>query len=309
MSDKHFFPETAANTLVPRHLKALTRANPHLALIESERVVYHAHNDPSTVSIISGGGSGHEPGWSGFVGQGALSAAACGDIFASPSTKQVLAAMRATPSEQGHILMITNYTGDKLHFGLAAERAKASGLTPNVAVIPLTDDVSLGRSKSKALGRRGLPGHIVPSKVVGAAAANKYSFQDCVDLGRAVNAQVVSIGSALDHCHVPGRQTHEPLPRDVVVVGAGIHNEPGAQKISPFPAVEDLIDRCLTLLCDQNDPERAFVKFDQGDDVIMVVNNYGGLSNLELGGLTGEAIEQLGECCRVYSTPGLGEYC
>lgn len=63
-------------------------------------------------------------------------------------------------------------------------------------------------------------------KIVGAAAAKKYSFQKCVDIGRAVNAQVVSIGSALDHCHVPGRQTHESIPRDVCVVGAGIHNEP-----------------------------------------------------------------------------------
>lgn len=114
MSDKHFFPETAANTLVPRYLKALTASNPQLSLIESERVVHCTHNDPSTVSIISGGGSGHEPGWSGFVGKGALSAAACGDIFASPSTKQVLAAVKASPSTEGVILMITNYTGDKL---------------------------------------------------------------------------------------------------------------------------------------------------------------------------------------------------
>lgn len=161
MSEKHFFPETAANTLVPRHLRALTTANSHLALIDSERVVYDPHHDPSTVSIISGGGSGHEPGWSGYVGTGALAGAACGDIFASPSTKQVLAAMKAAPSDQGHILMITNYTGDKLHFGLASERAKAQGLSKNVAMIHLTDDVSIGRSKCSAVGRRGMPGHII----------------------------------------------------------------------------------------------------------------------------------------------------
>lgn len=161
MSDKHFFPETAANTLVPRYLRSLTASNPHLALIESERVVYDPHHNPSTVSIISGGGSGHEPGWSGYVGSGALSGAACGDIFASPSTKQVLAAIEAIPSEEGHILMITNYTGDKLHFGLAAERAKAQGLSKKVAMIHLADDVSIGRSRCGAVGRRGMPGHIV----------------------------------------------------------------------------------------------------------------------------------------------------
>lgn len=161
MSDKHFFPETAANTLVPRYLRALIAANPQLGLIESERVVYCPQNDTSAVSIISGGGSGHEPGWSGFVGEGALSAAACGDIFASPSTKQVMAAIKAVPSTEGTILMITNYTGDKLHFGLAAERAKAEGLCKNIVVIPLTDDVSIGRSKSSAVGRRGMPGHVI----------------------------------------------------------------------------------------------------------------------------------------------------
>lgn len=159
--DKHFFPDTAANTLVPRHLRALTIANPHLAAIESERVIFDPHHDRAAVSIISGGGSGHEPGWSGYVGSGSLAAAACGDIFASPSTKQVLAAMRATPSDQGHILMITNYTGDKLHFGLAAERARAMGLSENVAMIHLADDVSIGRSKCGAVGRRGMPGHII----------------------------------------------------------------------------------------------------------------------------------------------------
>ncbi|KAK8029596.1 hypothetical protein PG993_010887 [Apiospora rasikravindrae] len=302
MSDKHFFPETAANTLVPKYLRAFTAANPHLGLIESERVVYERNHDRSTVSVISGGGSGHEPGWSGYVGRGALAAAACGDIFASPSTKQILAAVRSTPSDEGHIMMITNYTGDKLHFGLAAERAKADGTCKNVAVIPLTDDVSLGRSKSAVVGRRGMPGHIIPAKIATAAAAKKYSFDRCVKLATAVNAEVVSIGSALDHCHVPGRAKHETLPSDVVVVGAGIHNEPGAQKLSPFPPVEDLISHCLKLLCDPNDPERSFVEFHNNDAVVLLINNYGGVSNLELGALTDEAMVQLGRAWNIKPT-------
>ncbi|KAK8001293.1 hypothetical protein PG991_013515 [Apiospora marii] len=313
MSDKHFFPETAANTLVPKYLRAFTAANPHLGLIESERVVYEKGHDRGAVSVISGGGSGHEPGWSGYVGAGALAAAACGDIFASPSTKQILAAIRATPSDEGHILMITNYTGDKLHFGLAAERAKADGTCKNIAVVPLTDDVSLGRSKSAVVGRRGMPGHIIrefcshpyhrvplgvtdkrkAAKIASAAAHKKYPFDRCVKLAQAVNAEVVSIGSALDHCHVPGRAKHETLPSDVLVVGAGIHNEPGAQRLSPFPPVEDLVSHCLKLLCDPNDPERSFVDFHDNDSVVLLINNYGGVSNLELGALTDEAMVQL----------------
>lgn len=118
-------------------------------------------------------------------------------------------------------------------------------------------------------------------------------------IGRSVNAEVVSIGSALDHCHVPGRVKHETLPADVVVVGAGIHNEPGAQRLSPFPPVEELIAYCLKLLCDPTDPERAFVEFHSGDDVVLLVNNYGGLSNLELGALTDETIIQLGRAWNI----------
>lgn len=161
MSSKHYFPDTAVNTLVPRALKALVTANPGLSLIESERVVYNRSHDSSKVSIISGGGSGHEPSWSGYTGDGLLSAVACGDIFASPSMKQVMAAIAVAPSDQGAILMITNYTGDKLHFGLAAERALASGMAKKIAVLPATDDVSIGRSKSGIVGRRGLAGHMI----------------------------------------------------------------------------------------------------------------------------------------------------
>lgn len=130
-------------------------------------------------------------------------------------------------------------------------------------------------------------------KVLGAAAEREYSFERCVEIGRAVNGQLVSIGSALDHCHVPGRQNHDEIGDDVCVIGAGIHNEPGAQKISPFPSVEDLVSQLLTLICDQNDPERAFIKFNENDDTVLLINNYGGLSNLELGALTQETLAQL----------------
>ncbi|KAL6410536.1 DAK1/DegV-like protein [Ilyonectria robusta] len=293
MSDKHYFPETAANQLVPRALRALVRGTPQLSLIDSERVVYNNQHDPARVAVISGGGSGHEPAWAGYVGDGMLSGAACGDIFASPSTKQVLAAMAATPSSEGTILMITNYTGDRLHFGLAAERAKASGLSPKVVVLPATDDVSIPRSRIR-VGRRGLAGHVLTLKAVGAAAQANLSFERCVDIGKAVNDSLVTIGSALDHCHVPGRQAHETIAKDVCVVGAGIHNEPGAEHISPFPSVESLIDHCLKRLCDPNDKERAFVSFENKDDqTILLINNYGGLSNLELGALTDEVLIQL----------------
>ena len=163
MSTKHYFPETAVNTLVPRALRALVTANPSLALISEHRVVLNNNHNPSHVSLISGGGSGHEPAWSGYVGDGLLSAVACGDIFASPSMKQVLAAIASVPSEKGTILLITNYTGDKLHFGLAAERAIEKGFVKEgkCVVLPATDDVSIGRSRCEKVGRRGLAGNVI----------------------------------------------------------------------------------------------------------------------------------------------------
>ncbi|OAQ66799.1 dihydroxyacetone kinase [Pochonia chlamydosporia 170] len=300
MSTRHYFPSTAANTLVPRALRALTTANPHLSLDEPHRVIANKNHDPSNVSIIGGGGSGHEPAWSGYVGDGLLSAAACGDIFASPSASQVLAAMEAAPSEQGTILLITNYTGDRLHFGLAAEKARAKAASPSqygngkIAIVAATDDVSIGRSKCAKVGRRGLPGHIFTMKTVCSAAAENWSFENCVRVGEAVNAQTVSIGSALDHCHVPGRQ-HQSVPDDTCVIGAGIHNEPGQRMISPFPSVDDVVKQCLGLLCDMDDPERAFVKFEHEDEIALLVNNNGGISALELGALADEVQSQLAE--------------
>ncbi|KAM3525317.1 hypothetical protein MY4038_007362 [Beauveria bassiana] len=300
MSTRHYFPNTAANTLVPGALRALTTANPHLSLDEARRVVSNVHHDQSQVSVVGGGGSGHEPAWSGYVGSGLLSAAACGDIFASPSAIQVLAAMEAVPSEKGTILLITSYTGDRLHFGLAAEKARAkaaaSGQYSNgkVGIVAAADDVSFGRSKCARVGRRGLPGHIFTMKIVCFAAAENWLFDDCVRLAEAVNAQTVSIGSALDHCHVPGRK-HQSVAEDTCIIGAGIHNEPGRRMLTPFPPVDEIIKECLGLLCDQDDPERGFVKVDSGDEVVMLDNNYGGLSILELGALTDKVQNQLAE--------------
>jgi dihydroxyacetone kinase len=110
MSKKHYYPSTTASSLVPLYLSSLATANPSLSHLPSHKVILNNKHSRSNVSLISGGGSGHEPAWSGYVGDGLLSAVACGDIFASPSMKQVLAAIAAVPSDKGTILLITNYT-------------------------------------------------------------------------------------------------------------------------------------------------------------------------------------------------------
>jgi dihydroxyacetone kinase len=140
-------------------LNSLVTRNPFLGLDAPNRVVYNTAHPPNQVTIISGGGSGHEPAWSGFVGDGMLSAAVCGDIFASPSTKQIMAGIRNVPSNEGVILCITNYTGDMLHFGLAREKGQALGY--KVDVVCMAEDAALGREKSEKVGRRGLAGNLL----------------------------------------------------------------------------------------------------------------------------------------------------
>jgi dihydroxyacetone kinase len=160
MSNKHLFP--SADGLVVKYLKGLVSWNPSLSLIPADKVVFNTRHSRSNVAIISGGGAGHEPAWCGYVGKNMLSAAASGDIFASPSARQVESAIKSAPSDAGTILVITNYTGDCLHFGLASAKANAEGYQRGpVAVINCGDDVSIGKKSNGLVGRRGLAGQIL----------------------------------------------------------------------------------------------------------------------------------------------------
>ncbi|KAF3312696.1 hypothetical protein TWF173_006918 [Orbilia oligospora] len=296
MSTKHFFHEYEG--LVVKSLRGLCHTNPSLSLIPQHKVIFNPSHNTSKVSIVSGGGSGHEPAWSGYVGEGMLAAAVNGDIFGSPSAAQVMAGINSVKSDKGTILVITNYTGDKLHFGLACEKARAKGL--EVAVLAVTDDVALGRKRAGMVGRRGLAGNILGLKILGAASETDYSFDECLSVGRAVNSNLVTVGASLDHCHVLGRINHERVPDDVCVLGMGIHNEPGLQHLSPLPSPESLVEQMLKFLLDPEDEDRAFVEFKQGDDIALLVNNFGGTSLLELQALTNEAIVQLGNSWSIF---------
>ncbi|KAJ4355454.1 uncharacterized protein N0V89_003470 [Didymosphaeria variabile] len=289
MSRKHFF--SSPEGVVVHALTSIVSRNKHMALDAKERVVYNTAHKPSQVTIISGGGSGHEPAWSGYVGDGMLSAAICGDIFASPSTKQIMSGIRNVPSDEGIILCITNYTGDMLHFGLAREKGQALGY--KVDVVCMAEDAALGRAKSGKVGRRGLAGNLLVIKLIGAASQKGWAFEKCRQMGQLGNDQLVTIGTSLDHCHVPGREAFEQVPDDTCVIGMGIHNEPGLKNVSPMPSATDIIKEMLKYLLDPNDSDRAFVTFNPKDNVVMLINNFGGLSGLELEALTNLALQVL----------------
>ncbi|KAL6798292.1 Dak1 domain-containing protein [Trichoderma sp. SZMC 28012] len=294
MSNRHLF--NSADGLVNKALRGIITYNPSLSLDETNRVVYDTTYDKSKVALISGGGSGHEPAWTGYVGKNMLTASVQGDIFASPSTKQIVAAVDAVPSDKGTILVITNYTGDCLHFGLANEKANAKG--HNCRTIICGDDVSVGKNGSM-VGRRGLAGQIGVLKVMGGAAGAGGSLDEVYNLGVAFSQQIVSIAATLDHCHVPGRAEHGMLQENEVELGTGPHNEPGYKKLSPAPSASELVGQILKHCLDEKDPERGYVKFATGDEVMLLVSNFGGMSHLEMGALVDELLEQLSTDWRI----------
>ncbi|KAI7856764.1 dihydroxyacetone kinase [Circinella umbellata] len=276
--------------LVSESIQGLCYANPHLRWIPSERVVCRADVESvaqNQVTLIAGGGSGHEPGFAGFVGEGMLTAAVCGHVFASPSSSQILTAIERVQSPHGTLVIVLNYTGDCLNFGLAVERAKARGIL--VDMINVGDDAAI-KNKSR-VGRRGLAGTIVAAKVAGAMAAQKGStLKQVRQAAEYVNKHSATLGVALDHCHVPGSTTVQKLPDDQIELGLGIHNEPGTSKL-PLLSANELVRKMVTLLTNQEDQERAYLKLSQNSPVVVLVNNLGGISPLELNLMVKETVQ------------------
>ncbi|CCH40629.1 dihydroxyacetone kinase [Wickerhamomyces ciferrii] len=286
---KHF---TVENT-VESALEGLALSNPSLTYVKEDKVIFR-DQDKSKVALISGGGAGHEPTHAGFVGKGGLTGAVSGPIFASPSTKQILNGIKLVGQDKpGVLLIVKNYTGDVLHFGLAGERARALGY--NVEVFVIGEDVSVGRSKGGLVGRRALAGTPIIHKSLGAYVENyKHTLKDAVKLATALNDNLVSIGASLNHAKVPGQEFESSLKDDEMELGMGIHNEPGVKTLKPVPSVEELIKtQMLPKLLDQSDKDRAFVNFEKGDEVVLLINNLGGVANLVLQAITKVAADLL----------------
>ncbi|KAI1341964.1 dihydroxyacetone kinase [Xylariaceae sp. FL0016] len=295
MSAKHFINDPTL--LVNQALESLTLTNPSVALDAENKIVYRRPSDvPSQVSVISGGGSGHEPSFGAFVGSGLLSAAVAGTIFASPSAEQIRKAiMGRVDTDKGVLVTVMNYTGDVLNFGMAVEKAKAAGIKAEMLVV--ADDVGVGRAKGGKVGRRGIAGSVLVHKVAGALAAQGASLDQVHKVAKLTADNLVSVGASLEHVHVPGRARPDPnaegaLGADEVEVGMGIHNEAGSGRAKV--KLPELVKTMLTQLLDQNDSDRAFLNVNS-NEVVLLVNNLGGVSALELGGITAEVVKQLGQ--------------
>ncbi|KAF2971900.1 hypothetical protein GQX73_g1742 [Xylaria multiplex] len=242
------------------------------------------------------GGSGHEPAHVGYVGNGMLDASVCGNIFASPNMIQIETGLSLIRSPKGILVIVKNYTGDKLNFTLSAQRFRfATGIPVRLVIV--ADDVSIGRSKSARLGRRGLAGTVLVHKVAGGAAAAGRSLDEVAGLAEFVGENMGTIGVALNGCDIPGRPHVERLEDDEVELGIGIHNEPGSRRISPRPSIEALVEEMLCVILKQEDEERNYLKHhpsSESCDVVVLINNLGGLSQLEIASLMGHVGAQLG---------------
>lgn len=248
------------------------------------------------VSIISGGGSGHEPAHAGYVSEGMLDAAVCGKVFASPNFDQIISAFDRVATPQGILVIVKNYTGDKLNFGLASETYQAQTGIPT-HIITVADDVSVPYSRGKLVGRRGLAGAVLVHKVSGAAAARGLDLPDVAKVAQHVVDNMATIGCSLDYANLPGAHEQPSIPVDALELGMGIHNEPGAQRITPQPSIEQLVSNMLKLLLNENDPEHGFLKFHgiphRDAQFVLLVNNLGGLSVLELQAIANVVMETL----------------
>ncbi|WP_299672315.1 dihydroxyacetone kinase subunit DhaK [uncultured Roseobacter sp.] len=229
------------------------------------KVVCRSDWGKSRVALISGGGSGHEPAHAGFVGEGMLTAAVCGEVFASPSVDAVLAGILAVTGEAGCLLIVKNYTGDRLNFGLAAERARAYGL--KVSMVVVDDDIALPDLPQA----RGVAGTLFVHKIAGAMAEEGADLEKITEAAERVIGQMASIGKSLDTCTVPGSAKEDRIAPGKAELGLGIHGEAGVEQVDFTGAT-----RAMEMVLDKLAPH-------MGDQPhVALLNNLGSTTPLEM---------------------------
>ena len=265
---KHFF--NRRDTIVQEALDGLLRtAGGALSRIDAYpdiKVVIRSDWDRSRVALVSGGGAGHEPSHAGFVGKGMLTAAVSGEIFASPSSEAVLTAIRAVTGPAGCLLIVKNYTGDRLNFGLAAERARADGL--KVEMVIVADDIALPDLPQP----RGVAGTLFVHKIAGHLSESGADLGTIAKAARAVAEDTVSLGMSLSSCSIPGQAHEERLGPDEGELGLGIHGEPGVERIGLQSATELVATMAARLA-----PELK-----AGARYALLINNLGAVPPLEM---------------------------
>ncbi|CAK9816732.1 Triokinase/FMN cyclase [Anthophora quadrimaculata] len=237
------------------------------------------------VSLVCGGGSGHEPFAAGFVGKGMLSASVAGSIYAAPPSKHISYAIDRVSehSKAGVLVIVPNYTGDCLNFGIAIEKAKQAGL--KVMEIIVNEDCSIPEAELGVAGKRGLTGILFVSKIAGALAEKGLPLEEIHKTAQDVLQNLATYSVGLTACAIPGSPPMFELAEDEIEVGMGIHGEAGYAKMKLKPSSE-IISFMLKRVCDA-------LSLKNGDSVAAIVNNFGALSQLEQGIVVHDMVTQL----------------
>ncbi|XP_072040397.1 triokinase/FMN cyclase-like [Amphiura filiformis] len=270
----------AVDDCVDEMMEGAAAMNPNIKIIKGHpRVAIRAdieeYKASDKVTVVSGGGSGHEPLSAGYIGQGMLSAGVAGSVFASPPPRDILAAIQACATPAGTLLVVANYTGDRLVFGIAAERARAEGL--RVATVTVAEDCAL-TSTDKTAGRRGLCGYIVMYKMAGALAEEGRSLDEILEITTRAAKCMGTMGVSLSACHVPGEGASFQIADDELEVGLGVHGEAGVRRMKMAPA-DDVMKMMIDHMTNPSTSSHIDVK--EGDRVAIMLNNLGGTSILE----------------------------
>ena len=259
-------------TLVMEMCNGMVMAHPELELLKKYKAIKKKEMNENKVTLISGGGSGHEPAHAGLVGKGMLDAAVCGDVFASPSQIQVYQAIKATASKKGTLLIIKNYSGDIMNFKNGAHLATEDGI--QVEYVRVDDDIAVEDSLY-TVGRRGVAGVLLVHKIAGAAAEEGMDLMQVKAVAEKAAANVRTIGLALTSCTVPasGSPTFK-LGEDEMEYGVGIHGEPGRKREKIATADELALRMTNDLVKDLGLEDNA--------EIAVLVNGFGGTPLQEL---------------------------
>ncbi len=264
----------APDAVVQEMCKGIVLAHPELEFLSKYKIIKKKEINNDKVTLISGGGSGHEPSHAGFVGIGMLDAAVCGDVFASPSQIQVYQAIKAVSGKKGTLLIIKNYSGDMMNFKNAAYLAGEDGI--KVDYIKVDDDIAVEDSLY-TVGRRGVAGTVLVHKITGAAAELGLELEEVKRIAQKAASNVRSIGFALTSCTVPAKGTPTfHLGADEIEYGVGIHGEPGIKRVK-ITSADALADKMVSaLLKDLN--------INSGDSprIALLINGFGGSPLQEL---------------------------
>lgn len=261
-----------SETMVPEMCAGIALAYPELEFVKRYKIIKKREQNADKVSLISGGGSGHEPAHAGFVGKGMLDAAVCGDIFASPSQIQIYQAIKETAGNAGTLMIIKNYSGDMMNFKNAARLAEEDGIS--VEYVKVDDDIAV-QDSLYTVGRRGVAGTVLVHKIAGAAAEQGYSLKQVKAYAENAVLNTRSIGFAFTSCTVPAKGTPTfSIAENEIEYGVGIHGEPGVSRETMMTA-DELSKRMTDSLVKE-------LGLAENDEVTVLVNGFGGTPLQEL---------------------------